>query len=560
MPLRPLRRLAALLPALLLLAGALPAAAAEVATPADGGGLPAMPLRVAATSFDPTLRHSIDDLTVTVGGRQLQAPFLSLYRQTGGLARWGHPTSEVLSEQPGALCQYFQRGVLDFRPRPDGGYALAPRPVWDALRGGGIAAEPPPPDAGADAVGRWGHTLRDTLPDGTAIGFAAAFRRLGGAASLGEPETEARPDTPAPGRMHLPGGADGVIRQYFQDAVLEYHPGSAEPVQLPLLGDALRDRRYPGGRWRTLDAFRPQTPLAEGELLGLGGPAAAPGPTPPRLAVTVTPPEVVQGESFTLRVNGPPGLALSATLDGMSLPGTVGSVTLPLAPAEGGGYWTIGGFGPIQDPGTARLRLTARDGAGAAVQQAEVAIPVLPGTYATYLDAQQIAIPPDKQALDDPALQRRENAFLATIFDRFTPRQLWQGRFIYPATGFVLTTGFGERRIVAGQPGLRYHEGLDLALPQGTPFVAAADGVVVMARPMAVRGNMTIIDHGMGVYSAYLHQVRFGVTEGQVVHQGEVIGYVGSTGYSTGPHLHWELRVDDVYVDPDQWTRQDFGP
>lgn len=233
-------------------------------------------------------------------------------------------------------------------------------------------------------------------------------------------------------------------------------------------------------------------------------------------------------------------------------------MTVPFI-ATDGGYWGIAGFSPVRATGTATLAISATDASGADVQTASIAIPVLPGSFLTDYATQEIRLPPDKQGLTDPAVQRRENQYLAPIFSHFTPQQLWRGRFIYPASGFVLTTGFGERRIVVGQPGITWHEGLDLALPEGTPFVAANDGVVVLAQAMTVRGNLTIIDHGLGVFSAYLHQSRFGVTVGQTVHKGEVIGYVGTTGYSTGPHLHWEMRVHNVYVDPDEWTKVSFG-
>jgi hypothetical protein len=351
--------------------------------------------------------------------------------------------------------------------------------------------------------------------------------------------------------LHLPGSTPGFIRQYFQAAVMELHPDSTQSVQLALLGDALRDRRYPGGSWQQMLAFQKQAAIASGELLALLGPAAPTEPmAPPRLAVTVAPEQVIQGQSFIVRVHGPPGLTLSGQVDG---------TTIPFAPVQGE-YWAVGGFLPVRPPGSTTFALSASDAFGDEVQSAQLTIPVLEGDFATTYVTQEIELPPDKRHLNAPAIVTRENAFLAPIFTRFTPRQLWRGRFIYPASGYVLTTGFGERRIISGQSGVTWHEGLDLALPEGTPFVAANDGIVAMARPTQFRGNMTILDHGMGVYSAYLHQVRFGVSEGDVVRQGQVIGYVGTTGYSTGPHLHWEMRVDNVFVDPDEWTRVSFGP
>ena len=94
------------------------------------------------------------------------------------------------------------------------------------------------------------------------------------------------------------------------------------------------------------------------------------------------------------------------------------------------------------------------------------------------------------------------------------------------------------------------HEGVDLGAPYGSPIEAAAAGTVIYAGWLGGYGNLTVIDHGGGLATAYGHQSRIGVSVGQQVAQGEVIGYVGSTGHSTGPHLHFEVRVNGQAVDP----------
>ena len=113
--------------------------------------------------------------------------------------------------------------------------------------------------------------------------------------------------------------------------------------------------------------------------------------------------------------------------------------------------------------------------------------------------------------------------------------------FIYPVQG-VLTSGFGMRWG-------RMHEGIDIAAPTGTPIHAAASGTVIYAGWMGGYGNIVIIDHGNGFATAYGHQSAIYVTSGYV-DQGQVIGGVGSTGHSTGPHVHFEIRVNGVPVDP----------
>ncbi len=98
------------------------------------------------------------------------------------------------------------------------------------------------------------------------------------------------------------------------------------------------------------------------------------------------------------------------------------------------------------------------------------------------------------------------------------------------------------------------HTGVDIGASSGTPIKAAGDGVVVMAGYNGGYGNWTLIDHGDGTATGYAHQSSIGVRIGQQVSTGEVIGQVGSTGASTGPHLHWEVRVNGTPVDPMGWV------
>jgi murein DD-endopeptidase MepM/ murein hydrolase activator NlpD len=94
------------------------------------------------------------------------------------------------------------------------------------------------------------------------------------------------------------------------------------------------------------------------------------------------------------------------------------------------------------------------------------------------------------------------------------------------------------------------HEGIDLGAAYGTPIAAAGSGTVIYAGWLGGYGNLTVIDHGGGLATAYGHQSRIAVSVGQQVSRGEVIGYVGSTGHSTGPHLHFEVRINGQPVDP----------
>ena len=114
--------------------------------------------------------------------------------------------------------------------------------------------------------------------------------------------------------------------------------------------------------------------------------------------------------------------------------------------------------------------------------------------------------------------------------------------FVWPVSGAV-TSGYGWRWG-------RMHEGLDIAVPTGTPVAAAASGTVIYAGWMGGYGNLVVIDHGGGVATAYAHNSSVGVGVGQAVAQGQIVSYAGSTGNSTGPHVHFEVRVSGGAADP----------
>lgn len=131
-----------------------------------------------------------------------------------------------------------------------------------------------------------------------------------------------------------------------------------------------------------------------------------------------------------------------------------------------------------------------------------------------------------------------------------TGAQGWRQDFIWPVPGRI-TGHFGAQRIYAGSPGAP-HAGVDLASGTGTPVLAPADGVVILsaARPFTLEGNLVMIDHGLGLNSAFLHLSRIDVKLGEMVRQGQSIGAVGKTGRATGPHLHWGLKWNDERIDP----------
>jgi murein DD-endopeptidase MepM/ murein hydrolase activator NlpD len=128
---------------------------------------------------------------------------------------------------------------------------------------------------------------------------------------------------------------------------------------------------------------------------------------------------------------------------------------------------------------------------------------------------------------------------------------------ILPTKGLV-TAGYGYRK--SPFTGKReFHEGMDIAAPQGTPVRATADGIVSFAGPAATFGNVVFIEHGHGFATAYGHNSTIRVRTGQRVRRGDIIAYVGNTGRTTGPHVHYEVHVDGVASNPLNYTADTAG-
>lgn len=224
---------------------------------------------------NPNLAHNIPRLSATVDGQQLTADFMGHYNDTGGRTRWGLPTSEVLVIEENTLTQYYQRGVVDFHRRGDLGgiWVIERRLAWDYFGGGRDGS----PDLGVEPgtsnsfpgtlLGPWGHKVSDYAVDGTVIGFAKFFEDLGGVESFGFPKTEARADNNLPGTLHIPTKTTGFVRQYFQAAVMEYHPGDpGDPIKLGLLGDDLRNRQFPNAAYANIPAFQAADEFVDGSF------------------------------------------------------------------------------------------------------------------------------------------------------------------------------------------------------------------------------------------------------------------------------------------------------
>lgn len=166
---------------------------------------------------------------------------------------------------------------------------------------------------------------------------------------------------------------------------------------------------------------------------------------------------------------------------------------------------------------------------------------------------ESIELPPSStDLLSDQAAVAQERQTLAQVYAGFTPQRLWSGAWLVPAPG-PISNAFGLQRSINGGSYFP-HSGTDIVAEKGTPVAASASGTVVLAQQLYLYGNAVVVDHGAGVFSSYHHLDSIAVTASQSVTIGDLIGFVGETGFVSGPHLHWEAVIGGVRTDPILWT------
>ncbi|MBN1583214.1 MAG: LysM peptidoglycan-binding domain-containing M23 family metallopeptidase [Anaerolineae bacterium] len=276
---------------------------------------------------------------------------------------------------------------------------------------------------------------------------------------------------------------------------------------------------------------------------GVAGTASASLPLP-FLSVEIIPAVAVQGQTVQVIVE---------TEGEASLDGSYGEYPL-LFVGESGHYRTLIGIYAMATSGPYPLALKAvQDGQEVTVRSM---LQVVEGSFGL----QYLTFTGEKAELLDPLLVEQEAQRVWEITTQATLPQRWQGTFGLPLSGErSITTPFGTRRSYNAGPASGFHGGVDYAAPEDTPVNCPAAGRVVLAEALQVRGNVVIVDHGRGVMSGYWHLSQVNVVAGQEVARGDVLGWVGNTGLSTGAHLHWEMRVMGVQVDPLQWTRESIN-
>ena len=165
-------------------------------------------------------------------------------------------------------------------------------------------------------------------------------------------------------------------------------------------------------------------------------------------------------------------------------------------------------------------------------------------------NTQTLSLPSSMVDLDPKTLERvnGETKRVEELFQRARKERLWKGSFLRPVQGEI-STPFGLRRVINRQ-NKSPHSGVDLRAGEGTPILASNSGTVALVDDFFFSGKSVILDHGQGIYSMYFHLSEFLVREGEKISRGDVLGQVGSTGRSTGPHLHWGVIVHGAKVDP----------
>ena len=287
-------------------------------------------------------------------------------------------------------------------------------------------------------------------------------------------------------------------------------------------------------------------------LLFPGEGAAGPGALPGEIsAVAVDPAAMLQGKVTEIKLATPAEMELSGSLLGHDL---------HFFRDGENGYVALQGVNALAEPGLYPLTIRGvmKDGAAFAYSQA------VPLFAVDYPYDKPLTVDP---ATVDPAVTKPEDEQWAALTAPVTPERYWQGVFKIPSpldvdycleTGECWSSRFGNRRSYNGSPYNRFHSGLDVVGGVGTEIYAPAAGTVVFAGPLTVRGNATVIDHGWGVYSAYMHQSEILVNVGDRVEPGQRIGLVGGTGRVQGPHLHWEIWAGGEQVDPLDWLARAY--
>ncbi len=282
--------------------------------------------------------------------------------------------------------------------------------------------------------------------------------------------------------------------------------------------------------------------LIPGEVLFVPGTeSTGPGGFPDEIQnVDFSPNRFVQGHTYVIEISIP---------DGAEISGSLGDYPLSFFTEDGKTYLSLQGLHAKESTGLKSMSLSGilTDGTPFALTQM---VEVFSGNYHF---EEIIGVPQETVGL---TITENETTQLQEYTLESTQSKFWAGDFLSPvppAFSAAYASYYGGRRSYNGSGYYYFHSGLDYFSPMSGDIYSSAPGKVVFTGPLLLHGNTTLINHGWGVYSLYAHQSEFLVQVGQQVNAGALIGRVGSTGRSSGPHLHWEVWVGGIQVDPLNW-------
>jgi len=255
-------------------------------------------------------------------------------------------------------------------------------------------------------------------------------------------------------------------------------------------------------------------------------------------AIEITPLPLVQGktEVITVRTNQP-----------ASLSGKLNGVELYFQQFRENEYIALQGVHALAATGLSEIEIDVL-GPDAETFHLDQAILIESGYY-----AQDPALIVDEATID-PAVTGPEDTLVRETTSISNPERYWSEMFRIPVDEpSCIKSWYGNRRSYNGSPFDYFHTGVDYGVCANLNIYSPAPGKVVFSGPLTVRGNATIIDHGWGVYSGIWHQSKILVNVGDTVEAGQLIGEIGGTGRVTGPHLHWEIWVNGIQVEPLDW-------
>ncbi len=261
-------------------------------------------------------------------------------------------------------------------------------------------------------------------------------------------------------------------------------------------------------------------------------------------SAVLAPDLVSQGEAVALTVESGAATAVAATLRGRSW---------SLSEAAPGLWWGVLAVPRDADSGAAEVVVDLYGDGGAWLRSLTLSLIVLSNPA----PLEEIILGGTGPTLD-PAEVERDRAVRFSEHTAVSGPPRWDGTWLLPVEGEV-TGVFGSQRSYDGVLAEQWHHGHDIAAQHGDQIAAPAAGVVVWTGELILHGLGVIIDHGAGVYSGYWHMSLIAVEEGLAVAPGDWLGNIGTTGLSTGPHLHWEVIIQGVDVDPVQWIG-DYQP